>query len=355
MRSIIKLGLAIIAAATLTLSAAAHDTAYRPDPWITTKTKIALFTADDVSASRIHVDTVNGRITLHGKVATAAEKARAEEIARGIDGARDVRNLLQVVPESGRKTVKIEDESLKKRVEEALDADVALNESDIDVESVDKGVVLLSGSADTLSAHLRAIEIASSVDGVRRVASEIRSPDLVSDQEIWRDQDEDDTSAANPPEKRSLTQRATDMWITSAAKALLIADADTPADEINVDTRNGVVTLFGTVPSREARKAAEADVRKVAGVKRVQNELEVVTPDKQKAVQVRDADAEAAAKDSLDAHDEFEDVSVEVKNGVARLTGTVGSQSDRLMAAVIVRSSTGVRAVENDVTVSYEK
>jgi len=350
-KAIIKLSLAMIAAATLTLAAAAHDTAYRPDPWITTKTKIALFTADDVSASRINVDTVNGRVTLHGKVDTAAEKARAEEIARGVDGAREVRNLLQVVPESHRKSVKLEDETIKAKVEEALDADASLKESDVDVESVNQGVALLSGSAGSLSAHLRAIEIASSVEGVRRVASEVRSPDVVADQEIWRDQDEAETAKAEGAEKRSFTQRATDMWITTAAKALLIADADTPADEINVDTRNGVVTLFGVVPSREARKAAEADVRKVAGVKKVENALEVVPPSRKESVQVSDGDAENAAERSLEAHDEFGEVSVEVKNGVARLTGTVPTQSDRLMAAVIVRSSTGVRAVDNDVTV----
>ena len=41
-----------------------------------------------------------------------------------------------------------------------------------------------------------------------------------------------------------------DMWITSAAKVRLIADDQTPATEINVDTRNGVVTIFGIVPPR---------------------------------------------------------------------------------------------------------
>jgi osmotically-inducible protein OsmY len=38
---------------------------------------------------------------------------------------------------------------------------------------VNKGVVLLSGSAKTLDAHLRAVEVARKVPGVHRVSSEV--------------------------------------------------------------------------------------------------------------------------------------------------------------------------------------
>ena len=51
---------------------------------------------------------------------------------------------------------------------------------------------------------------------------------------------------------------------------------------------------------------------------------------------------------------DFKDVSVEVKNGVVRLTGTVTRQSDRLMAAVRARSCNGVRSVNNDLRVKHE-
>ena len=49
-----------------------------PDAWITTKTKLALLTTEGVSGTAIHVDTVLGRVTLHGKVRSAEEKAKAE-------------------------------------------------------------------------------------------------------------------------------------------------------------------------------------------------------------------------------------------------------------------------------------
>jgi osmotically-inducible protein OsmY len=43
------------------------------------------------------------------------------------------------------------------------------------------------------------------------------------------------------------------MWITSATKMRLLADPRTPALDINVDTRAGIVTLFGIVPTQLAQ------------------------------------------------------------------------------------------------------
>jgi len=43
------------------------------------------------------VDTVLGQVTLYGTGALAEEKAKAEDIARKVDGVQKVRNLLQVV------------------------------------------------------------------------------------------------------------------------------------------------------------------------------------------------------------------------------------------------------------------
>ena len=61
---------------------AAPAGAATPDAWITTKTKLALLTTEGVSGTAIHVDTVLGRVTLHGKVRSAEEKAKAESVAQ---------------------------------------------------------------------------------------------------------------------------------------------------------------------------------------------------------------------------------------------------------------------------------
>ena len=150
-----------------------------PDAWITTKAKMALLTTEGVSGSAVNVDTNAGQVTLHGKVETEAEKGKAASVVKGIDGVAGVKNLLQVVPEKRKDAVEASDSELKDRVEGALKSDATIA-SDVKVQSVNKGVVLLGGEVDTLTEHLRAIEIASKVPGVQRVETEIKSPDKLA-------------------------------------------------------------------------------------------------------------------------------------------------------------------------------
>jgi osmotically-inducible protein OsmY len=230
---------------------------------------------------------------------------------------KSVRNLLQVVAPQHEKAMQVSDDALKQRIEQELQADPSLKSSQITVQSVNQRVVLLGGTAKTLSAHLHAVEVAATVPGVRRVASEVQSPDTLAEAEIWRE------STPHPPsEGKGVWDTASDIRITSAVKMRLLADSQTPALDINVDTWAGVVTLFGIVPSQQAKAAAEADAKKVSGVKRVENELQVVASAKQAAGKVRDEELERAVKQAFDTPD-LKDLGIEVKNGVVRLTGTV--------------------------------
>jgi hyperosmotically inducible protein len=158
-------------AAVVMLGAVADARADRPDSWVTLKTKLALMTTDNVDTWDLNVDTKNGEVTLHGKVATEAAKAKAEQVAKGIEGTKSVKNLLQVVPKNTRDAVEDSDDVIKGNVEKALDANAVLK--DVNVTSVNQGVVLLSGSVETLQAHVTAVETASKVRGVRRVSSNV--------------------------------------------------------------------------------------------------------------------------------------------------------------------------------------
>jgi osmotically-inducible protein OsmY len=78
------------------------------------------------------------------------------------------------------------------------------------------------------------------------------------------------------------------------------------------------------------------------------NELQVVARAKQQAVNASDDELQREVRKALDEH-EFSDVGLEVRNGVARLTGTVPTGARNLEAAVkIARSVPGVRAVQDD-------
>ena len=119
--------------------------------------------------SHVRAADVLGRVTLYGKVGSTAEKAKAENITQQIDGVKGVRNLLQLVAPPREQAVQVSDDALKPRVEQALRADPSLRDSQIAVQSVNQGVVGLAGTAKTLSAHRRAVEVMTGVPGIRRV------------------------------------------------------------------------------------------------------------------------------------------------------------------------------------------
>lgn len=145
------------------------------DVWLTTKAKTVLLTTDGVSVAGVNVDTVDGAVTLHGKVKTDAEKEKAALAVRSVDGVKSVHNRLQVVPDAFKSAVKASDAAIKDDVETALRSDKSVE--GVTVASVNNGVVLLSGKASTLAEKLRAIELGWNVAGVSRVASEIETGD----------------------------------------------------------------------------------------------------------------------------------------------------------------------------------
>ena len=339
----LKTRLGLWAAALVLAFAGASLAAAPPDAWITTKTKLALITSDNVSARNVNVDTTNGQVTLHGKVASATEKAEAERLAKEIDGVKSVRNMLQVVTEPRSDSVKVADDNLKERVGKALKDDASLKDSDISVASVNDGVVLLKGEAKTIGDHLRAVETTARVPGVRRVASEIQSPDKVGDAEIYRDRDEKGMTA-------EAKETMSDGYITSATKLKLMADSRVPGLDVNVDTYGHEVTLFGMVPTKEAKATAEEIAKGVSGVKSVKNELQVVPEKRQETVQAADGEIEKRVENAIEKTDSLKDadIKVEVSNGVARLTGTVERPEQRMTAAVVAREAAGVKAVKEE-------
>lgn len=248
-----------------------------PDPWITVKSKTQLYAALGAAASAINVDTHEARVTMHGKVANEGLKAEAETVVSAIHGVDRVKNLLQVVPQERRKAADVRDELIAERLAEAFEADPILRAADVEVRSVHDGMVLLGGEVETMSANLRAFEIAYGVKGVTGVSSEVKSPDALTEWEIWTEDSAAAIREADGEKQRSAGAAAHDAWLTGKVKARLVADDEVSALDVNVDTRKGVVTLFGIVPDAEAKRAAQKVAEKTEGVDEVRNELIVET------------------------------------------------------------------------------
>jgi hyperosmotically inducible protein len=307
------------------------------DVWITAKVKTLLLTDDTVNGLEINVDTFDGRVTLHGKADSELDKAKAERRALEVDGVSGVRNLIAVVPPAQEGATEVLDEELRTRVEKALAEDRALKGSDVAVKSVNDGVVLLAGEAKTLSAHRRAIARTRAVSGVRQVASEITSPNELADAEIWAE--DDVTDPAN--------NAASDAWVTTKVKLSLLTTPDISPLRVNVDTEDGVVTLFGTVDDQADKDRAGAEARKIKGVASVDNLLQVVPDVAASAVDESDDAITEAVRKRIEERAALSDAQIDVQtaNGVVRLTGTVASRNDQLTALTVARATSGVKTV----------
>jgi osmotically-inducible protein OsmY len=169
----------------IVLVAAATSLAAVSDAWITTKTKIALLTTLGVEALDVNVDTIDRHMTLHGTVASSAARRRSGEVARDVEGVAEVQNLLQVVVARRQAHVEARDEDLAERVTATLREHGGPGSARVRVVSVNAGVVLLGGTAPSMSAHLGAIVTASRVPGVRRIETEVQAPGELEENEVY--------------------------------------------------------------------------------------------------------------------------------------------------------------------------
>ena len=77
-------------------------TASRPgafdDAVLTTRVKTAFINDPVIGGARIEVDTVNGLVTLSGRVPTKEQEAKAIQLARTVQGVVDVKSTLLIQP-----------------------------------------------------------------------------------------------------------------------------------------------------------------------------------------------------------------------------------------------------------------
>lgn len=93
---------AVSAAALLTLPGCAVTRGqssvgeYIDDATITTQVKARMVENKQVDAAAISVETLNGTVMLSGFAKNATEKSTAEQIARGVNGVKSVKNEIAI-------------------------------------------------------------------------------------------------------------------------------------------------------------------------------------------------------------------------------------------------------------------
>jgi osmotically-inducible protein OsmY len=218
----------------------------------------------------------------------------------------------------------ISDKELKKNVSDRLREDPRLEVSIIHVD-VKHGKVILKGATETYQASAFAQEDVAGVAGVEKIVNriEVQLPEKIA-----------------PP---------TDEAIRARIRAtLLLAPEIVPVDFI-LAVADGVVFIDGFVETLKDKQRIGKIAARERGVLEVRNNL-TVAPFQVKGDEDLNERIQAALES--DAVGGIKSVSVQVKRGVATLTGTVASLEIRRLVNDTVASVLGVRDVRDNLDVA---
>jgi osmotically-inducible protein OsmY len=153
-----------------------------------------------------------------------------------------------------------------------------------------------------------------------------------------------------PSGHAATTQKAvTDHGITAAVDRALVFEKGVFPSRVDVNTSEGIVTLSGAVSNLLAKERAVKIAESIRGVRAAIDRI-AVTPVVRPDADIR-KDILAALR--LDPATESYRVSLSVENSLATLTGTVGSYTEKQLAARTAAGVKGVKEVRNDLTINY--
>ena len=174
------------------------------------------------------------------------------------------------------------DAGITTKVKTKLAADSTVKASQINVDTRDH-IVTLSGTVDSEQAKARALEIARGTDGVRDVVDTLTSNNAQASGTAMNPPAGTDM---NPPAGTSASggqtaqnapgsQPTSDAAITAAVQSNLKADTTMTNSNINVNTKDGVVSLTGSVKNQAEKDNAVRIARQTNGVRDVQDNLTI--------------------------------------------------------------------------------
>jgi osmotically-inducible protein OsmY len=266
---------------------------------------------------------------------------RAETDERARRAAEDMRYI------AARTGDQLADSWLTAKIQAQYFADDDVKARFINV-STRAGVVTLKGRVDSEAAHEQAVQIAKSTDGVRQVTDQLI---------VWPARA---VSPAGPSDAN---------WITTQIQARFFAHSAIDGRDIDVNTRDGVVTLSGRVDNEREKELAVAIARDIEGVGRVDDRLTVqelpssgsvptsgTAPGAAVILPPRLDDARITtniqAKYFLDNGLKGRRIQVDTKQGVVTRRGEVASDNERAQALLLARTTEGAERVEDNLTVN---
>ena len=281
-----------------------------------------------VPSHRISVATADGVVTLFGATDNILAKERAARIAMVVKGVRAVVNKIEVDPPILRT-----DQEIRGDVQDALLTDPATDSYEVGV-TVDQNVVTLTGTVDSYQEKQLCEKVAKGVRGVTGINNKI---------------------VVAYPKQRS------DAEIKAEVEKTLEWDAFVDDALIDVDVKDGKVTLSGIVGSAAEKRRAHMDACVYGSLSVDESKLQVQKWARyehlkgEKYAQKSAKEIEAAVKDALilDPRVYLFNITPEVADDgtTVILRGTVDNLKAKRAASQDARNTVGVRNVKNRIKV----
>lgn len=233
------------------------------DARLTASLKTALALNRQLKNTRIEVSANGGVVTLSGAVGTEIQKKLAKEIAASIKNVKTVRDglvvskVLALDVEAQERTLgeRLDDLTTEASIKTAFMLNEYVSARNIAISS-ERGRITLTGTVMSAAEAELARKIAEDVDGVVSVKLEF---------EI-----EGETDKAG---EKSIIEKVDDARVATQVRAALMVNKNIDSTEIEVSSRDGIVTLSGIVHSGAEKDLAHRITEDCWGVQGVVNEL----------------------------------------------------------------------------------
>jgi len=291
----------------------------------------------------------NGGVTLIGSVDKIDDKAKLQETVSKIDGVKQVYNNVQVgtnavVTDNGIVDVSASDQAIYKKIKDMTSPGL-LSKGYPDVTfTVVNGVVTLVGSVEKVDDNTKLQDSVKKIDGVKQVNANL--------QVVAKTAYTDDTS----------NMIASDQVVYKKVK-----DAISPGyiskgyPNVGVTIANGVVTLTGFVDKLDDKAKLLDTVKKVSGVRQVNNNVQVgaaAAVIDGSVVNTLSAPDQAIYKKVSDTvspgmiSSGYPRVTFTVSGGVVNLSGSVDNLNEKTKLKDSIKKIDGVREVNETLQIS---
>jgi osmotically-inducible protein OsmY len=200
----------------------------------------------------IKIESRDGAVTLTGIVADNFNKSLAEETLAGIPGVKSVDNRLEIKGESSTAN---SDAWIRDKVKATLMFHRSVSSVTTEVDVKD-GIVTLRGDAASEAQKDLTAEYAKDVEGVKGVNNEM-------------------VVTKTSRNTRTVGETIDDASIIAQVKMTLLSHRSTSAINTKVESKRGMVTLYGKASNAAEKNLATKLANDINGVKGVKNRMTI--------------------------------------------------------------------------------